>query len=91
MISVIIPIYNKKKYIKRIIDVLKEQTYKDIEAIFIDDGSTDGSYKIAKSYENGKIYLFISKKTKGFLLPEIWVYFMLKEIGFPSLIQMILL
>ena len=65
MISVIIPIYNKKKYIKRIIDVLKEQTYKDIEAIFIDDGSTDGSYKIAKSYENGKNIFVYKQKNQG--------------------------
>lgn len=59
MISVVIPIYNKEKYICRIMNSLKEQTYQNIEVIIIDDGSTDDSYKIAKSYEdNKKVFVY---------------------------------
>lgn len=51
-ISVVVPIYNSEKYIKRCIDSLLKQTYKDIEIIAIDDGSTDSSYDILKTYSN---------------------------------------
>lgn len=53
MVSVIIPIYNVKKFIPRGIKQVLQQTYQDIEIILVDDGSTDGSYEdcieIAKS------------------------------------------
>jgi len=44
--SIIIPVYNGEKYIKRCLDSLKNQTYKNIEIIVIDDGSTDNTKKI---------------------------------------------
>ncbi len=46
MISVIIPVYNGEKYINTIYSCLKEQTYRDLEIIFINDGSTDKSGEI---------------------------------------------
>jgi glycosyltransferase involved in cell wall biosynthesis len=49
-ISVIIPVYNGEKYIKTCINNLLHQTYKDIEIIVIDDGSTDNSCQMAKEY-----------------------------------------
>lgn len=45
-VSVIVPIYNVEKYLKRCVDSLINQTFKDIEIILIDDGSTDNSGKI---------------------------------------------
>lgn len=50
-ISVIIPIYNAEKCLKRCIDSVVEQTYSNLEIILIDDGSTDRSYAICKEYE----------------------------------------
>lgn len=45
-ISVIVPVYNSEKYITRCLDSLLSQTYKDLEIICINDGSTDTSGKI---------------------------------------------
>ena len=50
LISVIVPIYNVKPYIKKCLNSLKQQTMKQIEVICIDDGSTDGSGMIAEKY-----------------------------------------
>lgn len=50
MISVIIPIYNTKPYLKRCIDSILNQTYHDLEVILVDDGSTDGSKDICLDY-----------------------------------------
>lgn len=46
LISVIIPVYNVENYIKKCIDSLTAQTYKNIEIILVDDGSPDNSGKI---------------------------------------------
>lgn len=47
-VSVVIPNYNGKKYIKKCIDSLEQQTYKDFETIFVDNGSLDGSRSYMK-------------------------------------------
>lgn len=52
LISVIVPIYNVEKYVRKCLDSLKNQTMKEIEIICIDDGSTDGSGEIAEKYKN---------------------------------------
>lgn len=49
-VSIIVPIYNVEKYLKRCIDSLIEQTLDDIQIILVNDGSTDNSGKIAKEY-----------------------------------------
>jgi len=57
-ISVIIPTYNRKKYIKRAMDSVIRQSYKPFEIIVIDDGSTDGTYELIKqSYSSSEISL----------------------------------
>ncbi len=45
-ISVVIPVYNVKPYLERCVNSVLRQTYKDLEMILIDDGSTDGSGKL---------------------------------------------
>ena len=49
-ISIIVPIYNKEVYIERALKSIINQTYKNIEIILIDDGSTDNSKKICQKY-----------------------------------------
>ena len=50
-VSVIIPTYNREKYIERAIKSVLEQSYKDYELIIVDDGSTDDTAKILKKYD----------------------------------------
>lgn len=51
-ISIVVPVYNGEKYIKECLDSLIAQTYKNIEIILIDDGSTDHSNTICDEYKN---------------------------------------
>lgn len=46
MISIIVPVYKAEKYLDKCIESLINQTYQDIEMIFVDDGSPDQSGKI---------------------------------------------
>lgn len=49
-LSIIVPVYNVEPYIKRCLDSLVNQTYKNLEIILIDDGSTDKSGQICDAY-----------------------------------------
>ncbi len=49
-VSVIVPVFNTSSYLSRCIDSIINQTYRDIEIILIDDGSTDDSAEICKEY-----------------------------------------
>lgn len=50
MISVIIPVYNVEPYLRKCLDSVVNQTYKELEIFIIDDGSTDGSGAICDEY-----------------------------------------
>lgn len=65
MISIIVPIYNCEKYLVRCIESILSQTYKNIEILLIDDGSTDRSMDICKYYEmkDSRVKLFIRKNS----------------------------
>ena len=65
-ISVIIPIYNVEEYLEECVNSVINQTFKDIEIICINDGSTDNSEKIAtKIAKKDKRIKYISKKNEG--------------------------
>lgn len=50
LISVIVPIYNVKAYLDRCVESLRGQSYKDLEILLVDDGSTDGCGKVCDRY-----------------------------------------
>ena len=66
MISIIVPIYNAENTLVRCIDSLIKQTYKNIEIILVNDGSTDLSENIAKRYTDKHSYIqYFSQMNKG--------------------------
>jgi glycosyltransferase involved in cell wall biosynthesis len=63
IVTVVIPVYNSEKFLKESIESILDQTYKNIEIIVIDDGSTDKSFEILKKY-SPKIIL-LSQNNQG--------------------------
>lgn len=64
MISVIIPLYNKENYIKNTIKKVLAQTFQKFEIIIVNDGSTDNSVSIVKTFKDNRIKL-IDKENGG--------------------------
>ncbi len=64
LISVIVPLYNKEHHILRAINSIYSQTYKNIEVLIIDDGSTDNSANVVKAINKDNLYL-IRQDNKG--------------------------
>lgn len=72
LVSVIIPVYNVSEYLRECLDSVINQTFKDIEIICVNDGSTDDSPSILEEYaaKDGRIKGSISQ-TGVCLLQEI--------------------
>ena len=66
LISIIIPVYNAECYIRRCIESVLSQTYKEIQVILINDGSTDNTLSILEEYSisDSRIQL-INKDNSG--------------------------
>lgn len=63
-ISVVIPLYNKERYIKRTLDSVLAQTFQNFEIIIVNDGSTDQSPRIVEQYDDPRIRL-INQENAG--------------------------
>lgn len=64
-VSVILPVYNGEKYIKKCMKSLIDQTLKEIEIICVDDGSVDGTLEALKEYENLENVTVITQENAG--------------------------
>lgn len=65
MISIIIPVYNAKEFLKCSVDSVLNQSYTDIELLLIDDGSTDGSGDICDQYASAFDKIKVFHKRNG--------------------------
>lgn len=65
IVSVIVPIYNTEKYLKKCIDSILSQTYDKLEVILVNDGSTDDSLSICKEYQSFDSRIIIVSKENG--------------------------
>ena len=64
-VSIIVPIYNAEEYLYECVDSLVGQTWRDIEIILINDGSTDSSAEICKSYLNDPRVIYRYQENTG--------------------------
>lgn len=65
IISVIVPVYNVRDYLKKCLDSILSQTFSDFELICVNDGSTDGSRKILEEYKKRDNRIIIVDKENG--------------------------
>ncbi len=65
LISVIVPVYNTAAYLDKCLNSLLAQTYPDFEIILVDDGSTDNSMEICRSFESGDTRIRVFSKANG--------------------------
>lgn len=63
-VSVIVPLYNKAPWVRRSLDSLAAQTFRDFEVIVVDDGSTDDGAKVVAEYPDDRIRL-VRQKNAG--------------------------
>lgn len=64
MFSVIIPLYNKAEYVTKAIRSVLDQTFRDLELIIVDDGSTDNSLEIVRQFDDARIRI-INQENAG--------------------------
>ncbi len=64
LVSIILPVYNAEKYINQCIDSVLNQTYKNLELVIVNDGSTDLTDQLIKAYEDERIN-YIKKDNSG--------------------------
>ena len=65
LLSVIMPVYNAETYVKDAVTSILNQTYKNLELIIIEDGSTDNSLQILESIKDNKILLVKNGINRG--------------------------
>ena len=65
LVSVIMPVYNCEKYLREAIESVLSQTYKNIELVIVNDGSTDSSKEIILSFTDSRIRFFENERNSG--------------------------
>lgn len=66
LISIIVPIYNAQPYLRRCLDSIRNQSYRELQVLLVDDGSTDQSGRIAEEYaKRDRRFTVIHKSNAG--------------------------
>jgi glycosyltransferase involved in cell wall biosynthesis len=65
LVSVVMPVYNAEKYLRQAIESILNQVFDNFEFIIINDGSTDSSVEIIKSYKDPRIILIENQINRG--------------------------
>lgn len=73
MFSIVIPLFNKEKFIAETLHSVVLQSYHDYEVIIVNDNSTDNSLAIAQTFEVDKRFKVYTKLNGGVLIQEILV------------------
>lgn len=65
LVSIIVPVYNVENYLSKCVDSIINQTYRNLEIILVDDGSTDCSSKICDEYAKNDTRILVIHKANG--------------------------
>lgn len=65
LVSIVVPVYNTQPYLRKCLDSILNQTYKNVEVICVDDGSTDGSELIVDDYAKKDYRVRVIHKGNG--------------------------
>lgn len=67
LVTVLLPVYNAEEYVRESLASVVDQTYTNLEILVIDDGCTDGSIDIVRSFEDDRIRLVQNEKNLGLI------------------------
>ena len=65
LVSIVVPIYNGEKWLNKAVDSAINQSYKNIEILLIDDGSTDNSLDLCNSFKQDRRVRVFHKSNGG--------------------------
>lgn len=65
LVSIVVPVYNTARYVEECIQSILSQTYKNVELVLVNDGSTDGSGDICKKYKTLSNVQYIEQENQG--------------------------